>query len=220
MTPRSKPPTKVNGMDRRPPITAAADATIMMEMYPEVEMAPMMGAATTPARAARTLPITHAYRDVLASFTPRIRARLCRSTTARICRPNGVRRMRNHRPTAQTAALMTTTNSFEVMGMWGGMCQVFWGTGPSPAGKPTWRTVVLEGMLTWKTSMIPSMIHSVSAGMAKRSPTVAMILADSLARARGLNTATSNRMPSSGAKPPMTKSAAHTMGQCNPVWKM
>jgi hypothetical protein len=54
-------------------------------------------------------------------------------------------------------------------------------------------------MSTWKMSMIPSEIHSVSAGMARNSPTVAMIFADSLARARGLKTATSNRIPRRGA---------------------
>ncbi|MGA2303388.1 MAG: hypothetical protein ABSH29_04225 [Acidimicrobiales bacterium] len=160
---------------------------------------PRMGAATTPARAARMVPMIQAERDVLTSFTPRILARLSRSTTARICRPSGVRRRRNHKPTAQTAAAIKTTSEFDVMGMCGGMCQVSSGTGPRPAGNPTWRTVALVGMSTWKMSMIPSQIHSVRAGMARNSPTVAMIFADSLARARGLKTATSKRIPRRGA---------------------
>ena len=110
-----------------------------------------------------------------------------------------MRRKRNHKPTAHTAAAIKTTSEFDVMGMWGGMCQVSAGTGPRPAGNPTWRIVWLVGMSTWKTSMIPSQIHSVRAGMARNSPTVAMIFADSLARARGLKTATSSRIPRSGA---------------------
>ena len=121
---------------------------------------------------------------------------------------------------AQMAAPIRTTNEFDVMGMCGGMCQVFWGTGPRPAGNPTCRTVELVGMSTWKMSMIPSVIHSVSAGMARRRPTVAMILADSLARARGLKTATSNKIPRSGAKTRITSTPAPAMDQCRPEWKM
>ena len=49
-------------------------------------------------------------------------------------------------------------------------------------------------------------------------PTVAMILADSVARASGRKTAALRTNPSSGAKTPMVTRAAGTIGQCSPLW--
>ena len=51
---------KARGMDRSRPTTAAAAATMVMVRYPVVLIDPRMGAATTPARAARTVPMIQA----------------------------------------------------------------------------------------------------------------------------------------------------------------
>ena len=58
--PRPRPPMKARGMDRSRPTTAAAAATMVMVRYPVVLIDPRMGAATTPARAARTVPMIQA----------------------------------------------------------------------------------------------------------------------------------------------------------------
>ena len=62
-----------------------------------------------------------------------------------------------------------------------------------------------------------SLIHVSAPGARSSRPTVAMIFADSVARASGRNTATSRSSPSSGAKTRTTNAAAGTIGQCRPV---
>ncbi len=178
---------------------------------------PMIGAPTTPAMAASIMPITHAQRDVVRSFTPRVWARSARSTTARIRRPSGVWRISTHNPTATTSAAMNTDSSLESKGTSPGNFQSTLGTGPTPDGKPTWSTSELLGIPNPKVLTSWSLIQVMSAGKAMSRPTVAMIFADSVARASGRNTATSRSSPSSGAKTSTTNAAAGTIGQCRPV---
>src|SRR2546423_6048490 len=96
-------------------------------------------------------------------------------------------------------------------------CQRCFGTGPTPGGEAACVTSELVGMWTWNTLTISSVIHLVSAGSAIDNPTVAMILADSVARASGRKTATSSRSPSSGANTTIVTKAAGTMFQCSPL---
>jgi hypothetical protein len=60
----------------------------------------------------------------------------------------------------------------------------------------------------------------VNAGIAMSKPTVAMILADSVARASGRKTATSSSSPSNGANTTITTSAAGTIGQLSPACEL
>ena len=125
--------------------------------------------------------------------------------------------MRSHSATATTAALTSTTSWLESKGMSPGSFQSIFGLGPIPGGRPTWVTSPLRGMVKptvltgWSSSQV------VSAGIAISRPTVAMIFADSVARASGRNTARSRSMPSNGANTRITNAAAGTIGQCSPV---
>src|SRR5947207_12542185 len=86
-----------------------------------------------------------------------------------------------------------------------------------PGGEAACVTAELVGMCTWNTFTISSVTHRVNDGRATDNPTVAMILADSVARASGRNTATFSSRPSRGAKTAMVTKAAGTIFQCRPL---
>src|SRR5436190_12666167 len=101
--------------------------------------------------------------------------------------------------------------------MWATGCHLCFGTGPMPGGEAAWVTSELVGMCAWNTLTISSVTHRVNDGRATERPTVAMIFADSVARASGRNTATFSSNPSSGANTAIVKKAAGTMFQCRPL---
>ena len=125
-------------------------------------------------------------------------------------------RMRSHSPTATTTAVTKTTSWLESNGMSPGSFQSIFGLGPMAGGRPTWVTSPLRGMTNPTVFTSWSLSHVVRAGIAMSRPTVAMILADSVARARGRNTLASSRRPNSGANTRITNTAAGTIGQWSP----
>ena len=128
--------------------------------------------------------------------------------------PSVVRRSTNHSEKAVTAA-KTKTISWLESKLRAPRCQILAGDGPIPGAMNTWSPV---GMLKWPSLTRISTVHLAMAGTATRTPTVAMILADSLALVRGLKIRRSRTNPSSGAKIPMTTTAEGTMGQPSPLW--
>ena len=188
-----------------------------MAMKPACPSEPMIGAPTTPASAASIMPMTQAQRDVVRSLIPRVLARSARSTTALIWSPSDVWLSNSHRPTATTAAVTRIASSSELNGTSNGRCQVSAGVGPMPGGRPTWvmlklwtETSQLKMLTSWSFNQVTR------AGIAISRPTVAMIFADSVARAEGRNTATSRSSPSSGANTRMTSAAAGMIG----MWRL
>ena len=158
----------------------------------------MTGAPTTPARPASTVPITQAHRDVTRSSTPRSPASSGRSTTARICSPSGVRRIRNHsahgdarrpRRTRRAGWSRAATSTRQL--------PVSRGDGPMPGGQRT-PGLRVGDVPVERVDAASRRSKRVSAGSATSRPTVAMILAASVALASGRNTATLSSSPSSG----------------------
>jgi hypothetical protein len=87
-----------------------------------------------------------------------------------------------------------------------------------PLGNATRLTSAESGMSKWKTSTQKSAMKRVSAGIASSSPTVAMILADSVARASGRNTAAFSTRPRSGANTRITTTAVGRASHPSPVF--
>ncbi|CAB4777275.1 unannotated protein [freshwater metagenome] len=90
-------------------MTTAAAAMNMTRLNVPSCKVPMIGAPTTPATPARTVPMTQAYAEVLPSFTPRMAASSGLSTTARMWRPSEVWRSSTQSATATAAPVMNTT---------------------------------------------------------------------------------------------------------------
>ena len=130
--------------------------------------------------------------------------------------PSDVRRIRNHNATATTTATISTTSWSELIWRLAIGFHVLGGTGPMLDPTAVLRLSLFNSP-RWKSLMSTSSMNRAMAGNATRSPTVAMILAASVARASGRKTAKSRMSPTIGPPTNTVTMTAGTTGQPRPA---